>query len=136
MINKIILVGRLGNDPELKFTASGNSVTNFSIATNDGTKENPQVNWHRIVVFGKQAEVCSKHLAKGRLVYVEGRIQYRQFTDKEGISRQIAEVIASKVQFLDKNGGTKTDELSKSEISEEPKSTELEYEIDENDLPF
>lgn len=104
-VNKAIVVGNLGIDPQLKKTASGNSVCNFSLATNeawtgkDGTK-NERTEWHRIVVWGPQADACAKYLAKGRQVYVEGRIQTRQWTDKEGNERYTTEIVANQVTFL------------------------------------
>jgi single-strand DNA-binding protein len=106
-INKVILVGRLGSDPEIRYTQQGVGVTNFNIATSEtwvdkaGEKQE-KTEWHRIVVWGKMAEVCSQYLAKGRQVYVEGRLQTRQWEDKDGGKRFTTEVIAQNVQFLDR----------------------------------
>lgn len=106
-INKVILVGRLGNDPEIRYTQQGVAVTNFNIATSEtwldkaGAKQE-RTEWHRIVVWGKMAETCSQYLAKGRQVYVEGRLQTRQWEDKDGGKRYTTEVVASTVQFLDR----------------------------------
>jgi len=111
-VNKVILIGNLGADPEVRFTPSGQAVANFRVATNEswtdksGNKQE-RTEWHRIVVWGKRAEVCSKYLAKGRQVFVEGRIQTRTYDDKDGNKRYITEIIANDVQFLGggKEGG-------------------------------
>jgi single-strand DNA-binding protein len=104
-VNKVILVGRLGADPELKTLSSGNSVANFNLATSenwvdrDGQKQE-RTEWHRIVVWGKLAEICRQHLSKGRQVYVEGRLQTRSWEDQQGQKRYTTEINASTVQFL------------------------------------
>jgi len=104
-INKVILVGRLGNDPELRYTADGTAVTNFRIATSDewtdkATNEKKErTEWHRIVTWRKLAELCSEYLTKGRQVYVEGKLQTRSW-EKDGIIRYSTEIVASEVQFL------------------------------------
>src|SRR3954464_5840642 len=109
-VNKVILVGRLGQNPEVRYTPSGAAVANFSVATNEswtdksGQKQE-RTEWHRIVVWGKLAELCSQYLTKGRQVYVERRLQTRQWEDKYGGKRYTTEVIAATVQFLDKMGG-------------------------------
>jgi single-strand DNA-binding protein len=104
-VNKVILVGRLGQNPEVKYTPSGAAVANFSIATNEswvdkaGQKQE-RTEWHRIVVWGKLAELCSQYLSKGRQAYIEGRLQTRQWQDKEGVTKYTTEVQAQTVQFL------------------------------------
>lgn len=104
-VNKCILVGRLGADPELRASQSGNQVANLSLATNhvsydrDGNK-NESTEWHRITFFGRQAEICEQYLRKGSQIYVEGRIQTRKYTDKDGIERYLTEVIGEKLQML------------------------------------
>lgn len=104
-VNKVILVGRLGQNPEVRYTPSGAAVANFSIATSEswldkaGQKQE-RTEWHRIVVWGKQAENCSQYLAKGRQVYIEGRLQTRQWQDKEGQTKYTTEIQAQTVQFL------------------------------------
>lgn len=108
-VNKVILVGRLGKDPEIRATPGGQSVCNFSIATSEnwtdkqGQKQE-RTEWHRIVVWGKIAEVCGQHLSKGRQVYIEGRLQTRSWDDKTGQKRYTTEVVASTVQFLGAGG--------------------------------
>lgn len=104
-VNKVILVGRLGQDPELKSTPGGNSVCNFSVATNEawtdksGQKQE-RTEWHRVVVWGRQAELCSQYLKKGRQVYLEGKLQTRQWQDKNGQTRYTTEVQGQSVRFL------------------------------------
>jgi single-strand DNA-binding protein len=108
-VNKVILVGRLGADPDMRYTPSGQGVCELRLATNESwTDKNGQrqerTEWHRIVVWGKRAEICSKYLSKGREVYIEGRIQTRQYDDKDGNKRYMTEVIAQDVQFLGGGG--------------------------------
>ena len=107
-VNKVILLGHLGRDPELRYTPSGMAVCNFTMATSSGggRDREQQTEWHRIVVFDKQAEFCNQYLAKGRQAYVEGRIQTRQYDDKQtGQKRSTTEIIASQVVFLGGAGG-------------------------------
>ena len=109
-INKVILIGNLGQNPELKFLTSGQAVANFSIATNKKwqDKEGKQVErteWHRIVVWGKVAENCAKYLTKGRPVYIEGELQTRSWDDKDGTKRYTTEIQALNVQFLGSGNG-------------------------------
>ena len=108
-VNKVILVGNLGADPELRYTPSGQGVCELRIATSDSWTDKQgqrqeRTEWHRVVVWGKRAEVCSKYLSKGRQVYVEGRIQTRTYDDKDGNKRYITEIIAADVQFLGGGG--------------------------------
>jgi single-strand DNA-binding protein len=109
-VNKVILIGNLGADPEVRFTPSGQAVANFRIATNESwTDKNGQkqerTEWHRIVVWGKMGESCGEFLKKGRQTYVEGRLQTREWTDKEGKKNYTTEVIAQTVQFLGSGPG-------------------------------
>jgi single-strand DNA-binding protein len=115
-VNKVILIGNLGRDPELRFTQDGRGVANFTLATNERWSDKQgndqeRTEWHRIVVWGKQAETCAQYLQKGRSVYVEGRLQTRDWEDKEGHKRQTTEVVAQRVQFLGGrgNGGPRGD---------------------------
>ena len=104
-LNKVMLIGNLGQDPEKRVTGSGQSVTSFSIATSerwtgkDGQKQE-KTEWHRIVVWGPQADSCAQYLSKGRQVFVEGRLQTRQWDDKDGNKRYTTEIVANRVQFL------------------------------------
>ena len=111
-VNKVILVGNLGKDPEVRFTNTGSAVANFSIATSDvwndrDGKRQERTEWHNIVVWGKTAEHCGQYLAKGRQVYIEGSIRTRSYDDKSGNKRYITEVVAQRVQFLGGGGGTR-----------------------------
>jgi len=104
-VNKVILVGHLGADPDMRYTPSGQGVCELRLATSESWNDKngqrqERTEWHRIVVWGKRAEVCSKYLAKGRQVFVEGRIQTRNYDDKDGNKRYITEIIANDVQFL------------------------------------
>jgi len=104
-VNKVLLIGRLGSNPEIRYTPAGAAVANFSLATNEswndknGQKQE-RTEWHRVVVWGKLAQLCGEYLAKGRQCYVEGRLQTRQWQDKEGQTKYTTEVIASSIQFL------------------------------------
>jgi single-strand DNA-binding protein len=104
-VNKVIIVGRLGSDPELKSVGSGQNVARLSVATSeawtgkDGQKQE-RTEWHRIVVWGRQAENCAKHLSKGRQVYIEGRLQTRSWEDPQGQKKYSTEIVANVVQFL------------------------------------
>ena len=107
-VNKVMILGRLGQDPELKYTPSGTAVCNFSLATNDywtdksGQKQE-RTEWHRVVVWGKVGENCGRYLSKGRQAFVEGSLQTRQWEGKDGQKRYTTEVVARNVQFI---GGT------------------------------
>ena len=109
-LNKVMLIGNLGRDPELRYTQNGQAVANFTLATNEswnnksGEREE-RTEWHRIVVWGKQAEVARDYLAKGRQLFVEGRIQTREWEDKEGQKRFTTEVIASNFVMLGRRDG-------------------------------
>ena len=108
-VNKAILVGNLGRDPELRYTQNGQAVVNFTLATsetwNDKSGERVErTEWHRIVVWGKTGEMCAQYLSKGRTVYVEGRIQTREWEDKEGNKRYTTEINANTVNFIGPRG--------------------------------
>jgi len=101
-VNKVILIGNLGKDPEVRYTPNGQAVANFTVATNEnwtdkqGQKQE-RTEWHRIVVWGKAAENCGEYLSKGRQVYIEGRLQTREWTNKEGVKQYTTEVVANPV---------------------------------------
>ena len=104
-VNKVILIGNLGRDPELRYTQNGQAVANFTLATTEtwSKKEggrDERTEWHRIVAWGRTAELCAQYLAKGRTVYVEGRIQSREWENKEGQKQRTTEIVAQTVQFL------------------------------------
>lgn len=109
-LNKVILIARLGRDPEMRYTPAGQPVATFSVATDesytgkDGQKVQ-KTEWHRIVVWGKQAEFCGNYLSKGRLVYIEGKLETRRWTDKDGVEKYTTEVKAERVLGLDSAQG-------------------------------
>lgn len=109
MLNKALLIGNLGADPETRTAGSGTVITNLRVATSRRVKEDDsyveKTEWHRVTVFGKTAESCAKYLKKGRQVYVEGRIETQQWTDKEGVERYTTVIIADDVRFL--GGGSR-----------------------------
>jgi len=104
-LNKVLLIGNLGKDPEVRFTPGGQAIARFPVATSevytdrDGQRQE-KTEWHNVVVFGKQAEPCGQYLQKGRQVFVEGSIRSRQYDDKDGNRRYITEIVAQRVQFL------------------------------------
>ncbi len=105
-VNKVILVGRLGANPDLRYTPDGKAICTMSIATNrvflDKEKNKQEkVNWHRVVAWGKQGEICKEHLAKGRQVYVEGRLENHSYSDKTGARHFSSEIVSNTVVFLD-----------------------------------
>lgn len=114
-VNKVILIGRLGQDPEVRMTPNGQAVCNFSLATSeswtkDGNKEE-RTEWHRIVVWGRQAEIAGKFLKKGRSCFVEGKLQTRSWDDQQtGQKRYATEIVANNLQFLDSGTGRSTDQ--------------------------
>ena len=108
-VNKVIIVGNVGRDPELRYTQGGQPVASFSIATNERFKDKEgnwkdRTEWHRIVAWARLAEICGEYLRKGSQVYVEGRIQTRDWEDKEGNKRQTTEIIALSMQMLGRRG--------------------------------
>lgn len=112
-INKVVLVGRLGQDPELKYTNTGTAVSTFSVATNDSYVDRSgsrvdTTEWHNVVVWGRLAEICSEYLGKGRQVYLEGSLQTRSWEDSKGNKKYRTEVKARDVVFLDGNGARPT----------------------------
>jgi single-strand DNA-binding protein len=125
-LNKVMLIGRLGSDPELRYTQSGTAVSRFSLATNDVWKDRQtserkeKTVWHKVVVWGKLAETISEYLSKGRQVFVEGRLDSRSWEDDQGQKRYIVEVIADRVVFLggrgDSAGAVPSDDFSTDDI--------------------
>ena len=109
-VNKVILVGNLGRDPETRYTTSGDAVTNIRLATTDTWKDKAgekqeRTEWHNIVFYGRQAEIAGEYLKKGRQIYVEGRLQTRKWQDKEGQDRYTTEIIADRMQMLGSREG-------------------------------
>ena len=113
-VNKVILLGNLGRDPETRYTTGGDAVCNLSIATSEQWKDKngekqERTEWHRVVLFGRQAEIAGEYLKKGRSVYVEGRLQTRKYTDKDGVEKYSTEIVGDRMQLLgggrDASGG-------------------------------
>ena len=108
-VNKVTLIGNLGKDPELRYTSGGVAVASFSVATNESWKD-PDVNtqertqWHNIVAWRKLAEICGEYLKKGSRIYLEGRLQYRSYDDKNGVKRYVTEIVMDEMMMLDSRG--------------------------------
>ena len=136
-LNKAMIIGNLGADPEIRYTQSGTAVANLRIATNEKwTDKNDQkqerTEWHKVVVFGRTAENCGKYLKKGRQVYVEGRIQTKDWEDKDGNKRYTTEIVAQNVTFL--SGGDSSSNGSGGGYN--PPSTNNGGNQYEDDIPF
>ena len=147
MVNKVILVGRLGRDPEQRFTSSGTPVTNFSMATDERWRDQSgerqtRTEWHQIVVWGKLAEICNQYLNKGKLVFIEGRLQTREWDDRDGNRRRTTEIVASDMRML----GSRSEEQGMRESAPTPSMAEgsstpaadtpKDVEISDDDIPF
>ena len=158
-VNKVILVGRLGRDPETRYTGSGQAVANFSLATDESYKDRngerqKRTEWHKIVVWGKQAEIAQQYLKKGSLVFIEGRIQSREWQDKEGQKRTSFEIVANNFRMLGgraegaaAGGGGSASSRSSVDDHEQAASADDSYggggghapsgpEISDEDIPF
>ncbi len=147
-VNKVILVGNLGRDPELRYTSGGTPVANFTMATTDKWKDQAtgdlkeKTEWHRIVVWAKQAEIISEYLRKGRQVYVEGSLQTREWTDRDGNKRYTTEIKAQRVQMLGSRRDSERGDSERAESRPESQpaptavadSEQTAYEDD--DIPF
>lgn len=144
-INKVILIGNLGQDPEVKYTASGTAVANLSVATNESWKDKntgerqERTEWHRVVFFARLAEIVGEYLRKGSQVYIEGRLQTRKWQDKDGNDRWSTEVIASDMQMLDsKSGGGASfdDSSAPPQTGGQPKPSSSAPDDFDDDIPF
>jgi single-strand DNA-binding protein len=152
-INKVILIGRLGADPEIRYTLDGKPVASFRIATNEVIVKNGEkevlTEWHRIVAFGRLAEICGEYLSKGSQVYIEGKLRTRKFEDRQGIQRFVTEIVVQNLQILSRKSQPSTSPPQEEEISNiesSPKMVKSTQEaalpdideplIDEEDIPF
>jgi single-strand DNA-binding protein len=129
-VNKVILVGNLGRDPETRYTTGGDAVTNIRVATTDTWKDKngekqERTEWHTVVFFGRQAEIAGEYLKKGRQVYVEGRLQTRKWQDKEGQDRYTTEIVADRMQMLGnrEGSGAPAPEMAERNAAAEPRAT-------------
>ncbi len=140
-VNKVILVGNLGKDPELRYTSSGTAVATFSLATSERYKDRngeqqEKTEWHNIVTWRNLAEICGKYLHKGKQVYIEGRIQTRSYDDRDGNKRYMTEIVADQMQMLGNKGddagrgrGDDFDQRREPQVSEPPFNPD-------DDIPF
>ena len=142
MINKAILVGRLGKDPEVRYTPDGLMVVTLNVATDEQWKDKDgkkvqKTEWHKVVAFNKLAEICGKYLTKGQMVYLEGKIQTRSWDDKDGGKRYSTEIVASNMQML---GGPRTSQATSQatpqEAFPEPPHQTFPEQPDYDDVPF
>ena len=138
-VNKVILIGNLGRDPEVRYTSGGTPVANFTMATTDrwndpsSGERKERTEWHRIVVWGKQAEIAGEYLRKGRQVYVEGSLQTREWTDREGNKRYTTEVRAQRFQMLGRPGER---DAIEGEAQAAPAVAESQSGYEDDDIPF
>lgn len=137
MVNKVFLVGRLGRDPEMRYTGSGTAVVNFSVATDErwsdkNGERQKSTEWHKIVAWSKLAEICNQYLGKGQLVYIEGKLQTREWDDRDGNKRKTTEIVASNMQML-----TPRDQVGdSSQPVETAEGGEMDLGVTEEDIPF
>lgn len=137
MLNKCMIIGRLGADPEMRYTANGSAVTNFNVATsrnytNTQGERVEETEWFSVVAWNRLAETCAQYLAKGRQVYVEGRMQTRSWDGQDGQKRYKTELIAQTVQFL----GSRNEEPAEGFTPGMPVGADTEGDLDPDDLPF
>ena len=142
-VNKAILVGRLGRDPETRYTSGGQAVCNFTLATDETYKDRAgerqkRTEWHRIVVWGKLAEICQQYLKKGSLVFLEGRIQTRQWDDRDGNKRNTTEIVASGMRMLGPKAATSAEGGPEPVPADAHESAEggPAPEVSDEDIPF
>jgi single-strand DNA-binding protein len=151
-VNKVILVGNLGRDPETRYNPEGGAITNVSIATTDTWKDKAsgekqeRTEWHRVVFFSRLAEIAGEYLKKGSQVYIEGSLRTRKWTDKEGVEKYSTEIIADKMQMLGSRsgmgGGGRDNEMREPAMADEPKSASTKkapagkFDDMDDDIPF
>ncbi len=149
-VNKVILVGNLGNDPDIRYTAGGAAVANVSLATaeswrdKDSGEQQERTEWHRIVFFGRLAEIVGEYLRKGSQIYIEGRLQTRKWQDKEGTDRYTTEIVANEMQMLgSRSGGGSGNYESAPPIENKPATSNSAHASDngpvddfDDDIPF
>ena len=143
-LNKAMIIGRLGKDPEIRYTTGGLAIANFSIATSEEWKDKEsnekkeRTEWHRIVAFGKLGEICGEYLSKGKQVYIEGRIQTRSWDDKEGNRKYTTEIVASDVQFLDRKDAGDSSKKARhhDDAMERDIPGPIHHDAKDDDIPF
>lgn len=132
-LNKVMLIGNLGRDPEMKYTASGLAIANMSLATTSKVKDETKTEWHRIIVFDKLAEICGQYLKKGSQAYFEGRLQTNEWTDKDGNKRWTTEIICHQMVML---GGKEQGQEQRQPQANTPQSAEPRTEDGKPQIPF
>jgi single-strand DNA-binding protein len=142
-VNKVIIVGNVGRDPEVRYTQSGRAVASFSVATSERFQDKDGQNqerteWHRVVAWGRLAEICGEYLRKGKQVYIEGRLQTRSWEDKEGVKRYTTEIKADQMVMLGGRGGDGTS--ARDSGPPPPETSEFgrpeSFQATEDDVPF
>ena len=138
-INKVIIIGNLGNDPEIKYAASGDAIANITVATsetwndkNSGEKKE-KTEWHRVVAYRRLAEIIGEYLAKGSKVYIDGKLQTRKWQDKDGNDRWTTEIVAGQMQMLDSK---KQDKPDSGGFRKQEEQAPRQNEFDDDDIPF
>ncbi|MCK5606736.1 single-stranded DNA-binding protein [Candidatus Pacearchaeota archaeon] len=141
-VNKVILVGNLGRDPEVRYTKAGQAVASFSLATSekwtgkDGNKEE-KTEWHKIIAWGKLGEVCGEYLNKGKQIYIEGRLQTREWEDKEGVKHHTTEIVANNMTMLGQAGsGSQSSSSGAQPSSGAQGSSRGQDDFEDDDIPF
>ncbi|KXK37580.1 MULTISPECIES: single-stranded DNA-binding protein [Nitrosomonas] len=146
-LNKVMLIGNLGRDPEIRYMPSGDAMANLNIATTDtwkdkGGEKQERTEWHRVVMFGKQAEIAGEYLKKGSQIYIEGRLQTRKWTDKSNVERYTTEIVADRMQMLGgRSGGGNYDPPADRDHdyqsqSTSPAKSNTGFDDMEDDIPF
>lgn len=140
-VNKVILVGNLGNDPEVRYTPNGNAVANISVATSESWRDKQsgesqeRTEWHRVVFFNRLAEIVGEYLRKGAKIYVEGALRTRKWTDKTGVERYTTEIIASEMQMLDSKGGNGADKAMNAIPPHPAQTSNIDVDVAKHDEP-
>jgi single-strand DNA-binding protein len=135
-INKVILIGNIGQDPEIKYTAKGDAVVNLSLATSEqwvdkaSGEKKEQTEWHRISIFGKPAEIAAQYLKKGSKIYVEGKIRTRKYTDQQGAERQSTDILCDSFKMLGSS------EAKQTNATKPTKPSAKVHDLDEDSIPF
>ncbi len=140
-VNKVTLIGNLGKDPELRYTSSGVAVATFSVATNESWKDadgniQERTQWHNIVAWKKLAEICGEYLKKGGKLYLEGRLQYRNYDDKNGVKRFVTEIVMDEMVMLDSKGAAPSNMPSGQSGEPAPAQAQESSPEKADDLPF
>lgn len=140
-VNKVILIGNLGRDPEIRYTTGGSAVANFTVATteaytNKGGEKQEVTEWHKVVAWGRLAEICGEYLTKGKMIYIEGTLRTRSWEDKEGKTRWTTEIIARNMQMLSPAGGKAEQPASRDDRVPDDFDMDEESFGSDDDIPF